>query len=153
MEYVIGHGLTELDYCLDVLPHEIMHLIGCKGGVFGEGITELRTRQICKKYGIRCAPILHSKETKLMRKLEKYVGSMMLDESGFWGDYSMIEEAIGKIFGEENFRPIYEDLCIAYRCYASDRSRNPIEHYQKYRDIDFEPIYNLIDSKREIEVE
>ena len=153
MEYFIGNGMKEIDYCLDVLPHEVMHLIGSSGGILGEGITELRSRQVCKKYGIRCAPIMHSKETKLAIKLEKYVGEIALNEASFFGDFTILEERLGKIFGEEAFKEVYEELRIGYRQYVSNRSTNLIEHYKKYRDIDFSRIYALVDAKDKLEIE
>lgn len=153
MNYVVANGLSELDYCLDLLPHQVMHLIGCKGGIFGEGITELRTRQVCEKYGIRCAPVLHSKETKLIKLMEEFIDKMIINESGFWGDFCMLEEALEKRFGEKEFKSIYEDLCIDYRIYASDRSRDPFEHYNKYREIDFSKIFELIETKRDSKIE
>ena len=153
IEYFIGNGLKEIDYCLDVLPHEVMHLIGSGSGILGEGITELRARQVCKKYGIRCAPILHSKETKLAIKLEKHVGEIALNEASFFGDFTILEERLGKIFGEEAFQEVYDDLRIGYRQYVSDRSINLLEHYKKYRDIDFNRIYALVDAKDKLEIE
>jgi len=146
MQYIVDNGLTELDYSLDVLAHEVMHLVGCGGGVLGEGVTELRTRQICKKYGIRCAPIMHSKETKLVRMLEKHIGEMRLNEAAFTDYYELVLEKCEKVFGTE-FKDLYQDLCIAYREYLIDRSFDPIEHYKKYREINFQPIYDLIESK------
>ena len=147
MQYILDNGLTELDYCLDLLPHQVMHLIGCKGGVLGEGITELRTRQICKKHGIRCAPILHSKETKIIRLLEEFVDEITINESAFLGHFDFLTEELEKLFGKENFQSVYEDLCIDYRTYASDRTQDPFAHYQKYREIDFSRMFELIESK------
>lgn len=146
IDYIIANGMKEFDYCLDILPHEVMHLIGSCGGVLGEGVTELRTRQVCKKYGIRCAPIWHSKETKLVMMLEKHLGEMALNDAAFFGDFTVIENACERIFGSE-FKDVYEDLCISYRTYVIDRSPSHIEHYKKYREIDFEPIYKLIEKK------
>ena len=152
MQYIFDNGLTELDYCLDLLPHQVTHLIGCKGGVLGEGITELRTRQICKMHGIRCAPILHSKETKIIRMLDEFVDDITINESAFLGRFDFLIEELEKKFGKENFQSIYEDLCIDYRTYASDRSQDPFVHYQKYREIDFSRMFDLIESIKAIEI-
>ena len=149
MEYFIGNGLTELDYCLDVLPHEVMHLVGSGGGIFGEGITEYRTRQVCKKYGIRCAPVMHTKETKLIKMLEEHISTNELNEASFWKDFSMIESVCENIFGKENFREAYEEACIAYRGYMGDTTKDPIEHYKRYREMDFSKLFNLFNDKVE----
>ena len=133
---------------MDLLPHQIMHLIGCKGGVLGEGITELRTRQVCKKYNIRCAPILHSKETKIIRLLEDFIDEITINESAFLGQFNFLIEKLENLFGKEKFQLVYEDLCIDYRTYATDRTQDPIEHYKKYREIDFSKMFELIESKK-----
>jgi len=66
-----------------MLPHEVMHLIGIGGGALSEGVAERRTRQICKKYNIQCAPVLHSKESKLIRLMDQLVGEDIVTEMGF----------------------------------------------------------------------
>ena len=63
-----------MDFYLDLLPHEAMHLIGVTGGVIGEGVAEKRTRELCLKHNIRSAPISHSKEVKLVSLMKKLVG-------------------------------------------------------------------------------
>ena len=151
MQYLIDNGLKEIDYCLDVLPHEVMHLIGCGNGVIGEGVTELRTRQTCLKYGIRCAPIMHSKETLLVKKLEKHLGKMILDEAAFYNDCKYLLDECERVFGKE-FKELYEEICIDYRAYSMDRTRNPLEHYENYRKLDYSKLYELIDSKEKIEI-
>ena len=109
MQYIIDNGLKEVDYALDVLPHEVMHLIGSGGGIIGEGVTELRTRQVCKKYGIRCAPIMHTKETKFIRMLERFVGADLLDLSAFTRDNTLLFKKCEELFGKEFFE-IYEEM-------------------------------------------
>ena len=146
MQYIIDNGLKEIDYCLDVLPHEIMHLIGSGGGVIGEGVTELRTRQICKKYGIRCAPIMHTKETKFVRMLEKFVGANLLDLTAFTKDNTLLFQKCEELFGEEFFQ-IYGEMESQYTRYIMDFSLDPIEHYKSYREIDFSRMYKFLREK------
>lgn len=151
MKYIKSKGMTELEYCLEILPHQIMHLIGSSGGLLGEGITELRTREICKKYDIKCAPVLHPKEMKLVRKIETVVGKMILNEASFLNDFSMVERILGNKYGEDFFKKVYGELCIDYRNYTSDRTPDPIEHYKKYREIEFDKIYNLFETANDNE--
>lgn len=146
LNYFIDYGLREKDYYLDVLPHVIMHLIGCGNSLLDEGITELRTRQLCKKYGIRCAPVMHTKETKLVRMLEKYIEPRYFDVSVFSSSDYLILNECDKIFGPK-FRELYNDLSIEYREYTIDNSQDPFEHYEYYRKLNFEPLYTLIKEK------
>jgi len=152
MQYIIDNGLKEIDYCLDVLPHEIMHLIGSGGGVIGEGFTELRTRQICKKYGIRCAPIMHAKETKFIRMLERFVGIELLELTAFTKDNTLLFEKCDELFGEEFFE-IYKDMESQYYKYILDYASDPIEHYKKYREIDFTRMYKFLKEKEKVKEE
>lgn len=145
-QYFIDKGLIELDYSLDVLPHTAMHLLGSSHTVLGEGITELLTREICKKHGIRCAPIMHSKETKLIRMLEKYLHRVEILDTAFGDLDSIIVGKCVSIFGPE-FGELYKELSREYRDYTNDRTKDPLEHYEKYREINFDSIFELIQSK------
>jgi hypothetical protein len=69
-----------------MLPHEAMHLIGVGGGIIREGVCERNTRKTCLKYGIRCAPVLHSKENKLVCMLEQLVDKELIMRAGFSND-------------------------------------------------------------------
>lgn len=86
IKYFILKGGTALDYYLDMLPHEAMHLIGIGGGIIREGVCERNTRKTCLKYGIRCAPVLHSKENKLVCMLEQLVDKELIMRACFSND-------------------------------------------------------------------
>lgn len=146
MDYACVKGLKEIDFCLDLLPHTVMHLVGSSEGIFGEGITELRTRQICQKYGIRCAPVWHSKETKLITMIEKHVGEMMLNEASFLHEFSILLEKCVEIFGSE-FKEAYDDLYIEYRNFQINHPSNPLDHYREYRNLNFDRLYKIIEAK------
>lgn len=150
LEYVKDFGLKEIDYALDILPHNIMHLIGSSNGVLGEGITELRTREVCLKHEIRYAPVTHSKEAKLINLLENFFTKRELNEACFYKDFSPILKKCDEIFGKE-FKPIYEDICGQYNLYISSTVRDMTEHYKRYRDLDFSKIYDLINNKIEMQ--
>lgn len=146
IDYAKANGLKEIDYALDTLPHHIMHLIGSGKGILGEGITELRTREICKKYNIRYAPVMHSKEAKLIRLLENFFTKQELNEASFYGNVSSILKKCETIFGKE-FKTLYEDICGQYNNYISSSVTDVVEHYKRYREIDFTKLYDLIKRK------
>lgn len=67
-------GKIDLDFILDVFPHEAMHVFIPGQGVFVEGTTERLAREASDKYGLRLSPTSHSKETAIMTRLEAIVG-------------------------------------------------------------------------------
>lgn len=91
---------VDMDWVLDVLPHEEMHTFGVTGGnaFLKEGITEELTREICEKYGLHMTPTSHSQEAEFVRKLEIIVGRDEVIKSGMW---------TGK-FKEKHFKEILE---------------------------------------------
>lgn len=97
IKYFIVKGGNEFDYFLDMLPHEAMHLIGVGGGVIREGVCERNAREMCLKYGIRSAPILHSKENKLVGLLGKLIDNDLIMKVGFSSKqepYDMLLKAV-----------------------------------------------------------
>ena len=141
-------GGNELDFYLDLLPHEAMHLIGISGGVIGEGVTEKRTREICLKHNIRSAPISHGKEVKLVSLMEKLVGKEILTKTGFednFFQYWDIEKALDKKCGSGTFERIYSTTQIPYgEKYLKVRYANPFEKFNAYKNLNFEPAYSLL---------
>ncbi len=73
LTYYYLKGFSDIDFYLGVIPHEAMHAFGFGGGQF-EGVTEGLTREVSKKYNVKCYPIGHPKETSLIQKIEKVIG-------------------------------------------------------------------------------
>lgn len=67
-------GKIDLDFILDVFPHEAMHVFIPGQGVLVEGTTERLARKASDKYGLRLSPTSHSKETAIVSRLEGIVG-------------------------------------------------------------------------------
>lgn len=153
VEYFILTGKNELDYYLDVLPHEVMHLIGIGGGALAEGVTERRTRQICKKHNIQCAPILHCKETKLIRLMDELVGEDVLTRMGFnctESKYDELESKIDEICGNGTFKGIYNYITLLYKnIYIEKKYDNPIDRFKAYRNMDFSKAYLSLKNNNE----
>ena len=117
IEHLTLVGGDTLDFYLDVLPHEAMHLIGISGGIIGEGVTEKLTRELCLKHNIRCAPILHSKEVKLINMMENLVGKNLLIKAGFLNsseDSINLANAINEKCGAGSFEEIIGSTQAAY---------------------------------------
>lgn len=99
--YLFAKNGIDMDWVLDVLPHEAMHTFGVTGGnaFLKEGITEELTRETCEKYGIHMSPTSHTQEAEFVRKLETVVGRDKVINSGMW---------TGK-FKENHFKEIIEN--------------------------------------------
>lgn len=153
IKYFMLKGGTELDYYLDVLPHEAMHLIGIGGGVLPEGITERRTRETCLKYGIRCAPILHSKENKLVGLMEKIVGRDILTRMGFDNSeskYDELKKELDNKCGKGTFDTIYGETEELYQnTYIDTIYPNVIDRFSAYRQMDFSSVFTLLEKSIE----
>ncbi len=61
---LLADGKNDLDWMLDVLPHESMHIFVPGEGVFVEGTTEELSREMADKYGLRLTPTSHQRETR-----------------------------------------------------------------------------------------
>ncbi|MCX8074540.1 MAG: hypothetical protein N2749_03030 [Clostridia bacterium] len=149
IRYAILKGMKTEDFYLSALPHEAMHLIGIGGGIKCEGITEHRTRQTCKKYGIDfCAPAGHFKEAKLARLMEKITGEDHLTKIGFdprGYEYAMFIRNVNMLRGPGVFEKVYSNLNNQYLdTYIRTSYPNNIDRFLAYRELDFSTIYKLI---------
>ena len=70
----------------------------------------------------------------------------MLDLTAFTKDNTALFKKCEELFGK-GFFEIYEDMEIQYTKYIMDYSPDPIEHYKKYREIDFSMMYKFLKEK------
>ncbi len=68
--YLALNKSTDIEFFLDAMPHEAMHIFGFSN----EGVAETLTRKCCNKYDIRNLPFAHSEHTKFIQKIEQVVG-------------------------------------------------------------------------------
>ena len=68
---LLADGKIDLDWMLDVLPHESMHIFVPGEGVFVEGTTEELSREMADKYGLRLTPTSHQRETRNCTEIRK----------------------------------------------------------------------------------
>lgn len=84
INHVINDNLTPFDYFSESLLHEVMHLCGGKGGnPLQEGINELKTRELAKKYRLCIAATGYQKEVEVALKLQKIIGKSIMDVIAF----------------------------------------------------------------------
>lgn len=115
--YAVMKDMKDLDFFLDVLPHEAMHVFGFNGGIF-EGVTENFTRQIAQKYNIRSTCVAHSDETRLIQKVEKVIGRRKLATQAFDEekekkiDTTSISEALDEVlYSDKEEGKLFEKYC------------------------------------------
>ena len=100
IKHVFLKGLMPIDYFLEILLHETMHLCGADGGsALKEGFTELKTRELAKKYNLTTSCCGYPKEMKIAYLFEMILGRDITDKLTFMADereiYYMIHDLVG----------------------------------------------------------
>lgn len=137
LAYFYLNNCKDIDFMLDALPHETMHMFGFKGGIH-EGTTEEFTRETVAKYGIRCVPMAHPEETIRMQKIEKIIGKRAITEGAFSTDTSnskpeIISNAIDNRIAEIEPSKV-ENLGLFYKYAKADEKYT--SYLKKNRKID-----------------
>lgn len=84
LEHIFLAGLSPQRYYEEILLHETMHFCGSGGGTaIREGINELKTRQIAKKYNLLTSSCGYPKETKIAYTLEQIFGEEIINKIAF----------------------------------------------------------------------
>ena len=101
IKHVFIKGLTPLEYFLEILLHETMHLCGADGFMgLKEGFTELKTRQLASKYNLKTSACGYPKEVKIASLLESILGKDVCDKLTFMKNEGMIFNMILNEVGE-----------------------------------------------------
>lgn len=152
IEHVFFKGLTPLEYFKEILLHETLHFCGSGGGTaIREGINELKTRQLAKKYGLLTSSCGYPKETKIAYELEKIFGEDVMNKISFSKNYREIQEVLNSVSNEAssfyfNLEALMEEeFHNKYMKYNFPGLTGPIKKTQKYNSIDYTKAYALID--------
>lgn len=152
-------GKIDLDFILDVFPHEVMHAFIPGKGVFVEGATERLAREASDKYGLRLSPTSHSKETAIVSRLEAIVGrdvissialtneqkALRKDDKDFIDTvrFVILKDAIDDQMGSGTFDKLKDVLDKEYGEFLTNKSK-PNE-FQIYRNKLFSGTINYLD--------
>ena len=152
-------GKIDLDFILDVFPHEAMHVFIPGQGVFIEGTTERLAREASDKYGLRLSPTSHSKETAIISRLEAILGRNVISSIALTNeqkekrkvDKDSIDklrlEKLGKVIddkmGRGTFAQLKDKLDEEYREFLKYRTK-PNE-FQMYRNEFFSETIRFLD--------
>ncbi len=152
-------GKIDLDFILDVFPHEAMHVFIPGQGVFVEGTTERLARESSDKYGLRLSPTSHSKETAIISRLEAILGKDVISSISLTNEqkemrkvnkdsidnlrYEKLKKAIDDKMGSGTFDKLKNALDEEYSKFLSYRTK-PNE-FQMYRNESFSETINFLD--------
>ena len=148
-------GLTPLEFYEEMLLHETMHLCGFNGNLaLLEGITELKTRELAKKYSLKTNSCGYPKEVKLVNKLQTIFGSTLITKLGLCSTNAQRRYVIFEVLGDEGvcffgniINMMEEEFQTKYNKYNMSFTglTAPIKKALKYNEINYDAIYKVID--------
>lgn len=151
IEHAIKIGISPRRYFSENLLHESMHFCGSDGvDPISEGLTELRTRELAKKYGLLTTGCGYPKEVRLVKKFENLFGkdicSKILFEKGFNNKKKIILENLGE--REANlFDKIFEVASKKFNDYMRtpyNGINGPYNKTKMYNNIDYSEVDYII---------
>lgn len=148
-------GLTVLEFYEEMLLHEAMHLCGLAGSsAFQEGITELKTRELAKKYNLKTSACGYPKEVKIIYRLQEIFGVELINRIAFQmfslKRRGILLETVGQD-GLELFEKIARLMEIEFQnkyykyIYNFNGPFAALNKAKKYNDIDYTEVYKVID--------
>lgn len=154
--HVFISGTNAEEYYEDLLLHEVMHFCGSGGGtVIDEGINELLTRMVAKKYNLRTNSCGYPKEVSLVYELMKCFGEETIIRLAFINDFDKKIEYLKNALGEEAVDMYYlvsqqaeKEFSEKYYSHMSEFSgmMGIAKKVLFYKKIDYSEVYNLIDN-------
>lgn len=151
MKHIFLKGLTPEEYYKEILLHETLHFCGSGGATaLREGINELKTRQLAKKYNLLTSSCGYPKETKIAYELENILGEEIINRISFSKNNYEIKEILDKIspMATEFFFTLQEimekEFYNKYMKYDFPGITGPIKKTQKYNSLDYTKAYILI---------
>lgn len=154
INHIITDGLEPIDYFKESILHETMHLCGGGGGnPLQEGINELKTRELAKKYNLKIAAVGYQKEVKIAKELQTIIGKEVMDKIEFMNPvYSAmyIEDHVGK--EEANlYNTIFKEMKNKGKEYntANGIVKSPYEKAAIYDKVNYDNIKEIIKTYKE----
>jgi hypothetical protein len=157
IKHVFISGMSVKEFFRDALLHETMHFCGSGGGkAIREGLTELKTRELAQKYGLKASRCGYPKEVDVVIKLQKIIGADILDKVAFAQDDMEIDMILKENCGSEVAKLFFDisDLMDKELDEKYDHSKfgglfGPIKKAKAYSKIDYSNIYEKINDFEE----
>lgn len=150
VEHIILSGAKPLQYFEEILLHETMHVCGLEGATaLTEGFTELKTREIAQKYGLKTSCCGYPKETKIAYELEHIFGKDISDKLAF-SDLNTRLNILRNEFGEQVVQlyiDVYSSMEKQFRPYMNQKYPGYdgiIKKCDEYDKIDYTDAYNYL---------
>lgn len=160
IEHVILKGLTAEEYFKEILLHETLHFCGSGGWhALREGINELKTRQLAKKYNLVTSACAYPKETKIAYELEQILGKEIINKIAFTKNNFEVKKILDKISVDASeFYFLVEsemekEFYNKYMKYKFPGIDGMYEKVEKYNTIDYFSVYDLIENYRNKETD
>ena len=154
--HVFISGTDTKGYYQDLLLHETMHFCGGDGStILKEGINELLTRMLAKKYNLRTNSCGYPKEVKLSYELVNLFGEDIIKKLAFMHDYQKEVEYLSYVLSEKEallYSKIYEEAQKEFndKYYSHMNEFNGaigiIKKIKFYKKIDYSKIYEIIEN-------
>lgn len=151
IKHVFLKGLSAEEYFKESLLHETLHFCGSGGGTaIREGINELKTRQLAKKYGLLTSACGYPKETKIAYELEQIFGEKIINEISFAKNNKEIKAILDAISSESSAFFFELEAIMEKEFYHKYMKHNfpgltgPIKKAKKYHAINYTKAYELI---------
>ena len=158
MKHVFLKGLTTEEYFKEILLHETFHFCGSGGGTaIREGINELKTRQLARKYDLLTSSCGYPKETKIAYELEKIFGEDIVNKIAFSKNDQQIIEILDSISPDATAfyysleMTMEKEFYNKYMKYNFPGLTGPLKKTQKYNSIDYTQAYELLDEYKRLQ--
>lgn len=149
IDYLIEIGATPIDFFKENLLHEAMHICGNIGGSpLEEGITELKTRELAMKYGIKISGYAYPKEVEVVKKIQDIFGKEVMDELAFIPlneRTNYLKESIGSD-AADLYKKVSRDMELSSKNYYNKiaKIRNPYDKAFAYSMINYASTHEII---------
>ncbi len=158
IKHVFLKGLTPEEYFKEILLHETLHFCGSGGGTaIREGINELKTRQLAKKYNLLTSSCGYPKETKIAYEIEQIFGEDIINKIAFSKNAQETKEILDSISPEATTfyfnleATMEEEFYNKYMKYNFPGLTGPLKKTKKYNSIDYTKAYDLLNEYKKLQ--
>lgn len=154
IKHVFVSGMSVDEFFRDTLLHETMHFCGSDGGnAMREGFTELKTREVAEKYGLKASRCGYPKEVDVVSRFQCIVGEEIGNKIAFARDdreiYTILQENCGEDIAKVYFEIsalMDKELHTKYEHSKFGGILGPIKKAMAYSKIDYSEIYQKLKS-------
>lgn len=153
IKHVFVKGMNVEEFYRDTVLHETMHFCGSDGGrAMREGLTELKTRELARKYNLRTSRCGYPKEVEIANKFQQIIGEDVVNQIAFADSNEKVYNILCENCGERLARSFFQIMDMMddelNKKYA-DHSKyggilGPIKKAKAYSKIDYSKVHEKI---------